>query len=42
MTQLAPVEYASVRAVAGPLIIVDGVDGVGWDEFVDLLSLIHI
>ena len=37
MTDLAPIEFTSVQAVAGPLVVVDGVDGVGWDEFVDVM-----
>ncbi|QRX90234.1 V-type ATP synthase subunit B [Streptomyces noursei] len=28
-----PVEYTSVRELRGPLIVVEGVGGVGWDEF---------
>lgn len=28
----APVEYRSLRAVDDPLVFVDGVEGVGWDE----------
>jgi V/A-type H+-transporting ATPase subunit B len=32
----APVEYASVASVQGPLIVVEGVGGVGWDEVVDV------
>jgi V/A-type H+-transporting ATPase subunit B len=34
MTLIAPVEYASVSAVRGPLLVVQGVEGVGWDEVV--------
>ena len=32
MTVRAPVEYSSVASVRGPLLVVEGVDGVGWDE----------
>ncbi|MFE3650658.1 V-type ATP synthase subunit B [Streptomyces sp. NPDC059152] len=28
-----PVEYTSVRELRGPLVVVTGVSGVGWDEF---------
>ncbi|NBM18826.1 V-type ATP synthase subunit B [Streptomyces sp. GC420] len=28
------VEYTAARELRGPLAIIDGVDGVGWDEFV--------
>jgi V/A-type H+-transporting ATPase subunit B len=28
------VEYTSVRELRGPLAVVDGISGVGWDEFV--------
>lgn len=28
-----PVEYSSVREVRGPLLVLDHVSGVGWDEF---------
>ncbi|HYM96524.1 MAG TPA: hypothetical protein VET26_04430, partial [Candidatus Sulfotelmatobacter sp.] len=27
-----PIEYSSVSSVAGPLLVVKGVEGVGWDE----------
>jgi V/A-type H+-transporting ATPase subunit B len=36
MTLRAPIEYASVSSVKGPLIVVEGVGGVGWDEVVDV------
>ncbi|MGZ4292394.1 MAG: V-type ATP synthase subunit B [Gaiellaceae bacterium] len=36
MTLLAPVEYASVTAAHGPLLVVEGVSGVGWDEVVEV------
>jgi V/A-type H+/Na+-transporting ATPase subunit B len=32
----APVEYHDVRGVHGPLLIVGGVRGVGWDEFAEI------
>ncbi|MGZ6256711.1 MAG: V-type ATP synthase subunit B, partial [Candidatus Limnocylindria bacterium] len=34
MTQLqrAPVEYGTVTSIEGPLIVVRGIEGVGWDE----------
>jgi len=32
----APVEYGSVTWVKGPLLCVEDVDGVGWDEVVEL------
>jgi V/A-type H+/Na+-transporting ATPase subunit B len=32
----APIEYASVTSVKGPLLVVEGVEGVGWDEVVDV------
>lgn len=32
MSNRAPIEYTDVRRVEGPLLVVAGVDGVGWDE----------
>jgi V/A-type H+-transporting ATPase subunit B len=32
----APVEYSDVRSVDGPLLVVSGVSGVGWDEEVEV------
>ena len=32
MSLRAPVEYSSVSSVRGPLLVVQGVEGVGWDE----------
>jgi len=32
----APIEYASATAVRGPLVVVEGVDGVGWDEVAEI------
>ncbi|MGG7569310.1 V-type ATP synthase subunit B [Streptomyces sirii] len=34
MTAWGEVEYTAVRALRGPLAVVEGVSGVGWDEFV--------
>ncbi|MGW7793163.1 V-type ATP synthase subunit B, partial [Streptomyces tricolor] len=33
MTGRTAVEYTGVRGLRGPLVIVEGVSGVGWDEF---------
>ena len=33
MIPAAPVEYSDVRGVNGPLVMVQGVRGVGWDEY---------
>lgn len=33
MTALPQVEYTTVTQVRGPLLVVRGVQGVGWDEF---------
>lgn len=30
---VAPIEYRDLRRIEGPLLLVAGVDGVGWDEF---------
>jgi V/A-type H+-transporting ATPase subunit B len=32
----APVEYRSVNSIRGPLLTVEGVRGVGWDELVEI------
>jgi len=32
MTLTAPIEYSSVGAIRGALLVVEGVEGVGWDE----------
>ncbi len=32
MSLRAPVEYSSVSSARGPLLVVEGVEGVGWDE----------
>ncbi|MGO4757951.1 V-type ATP synthase subunit B, partial [Streptomyces sp. 2MCAF27] len=34
MTSWSEVEYTAVRELRGPLAVVAGVSGVGWDEFV--------
>ncbi|MER6102918.1 V-type ATP synthase subunit B [Streptomyces sp. NPDC001832] len=34
MTAWGEVEYTAVRELRGPLAVVEGVSGVGWDEFV--------
>ncbi|MFY1670253.1 V-type ATP synthase subunit B [Plantactinospora sp. WMMB334] len=34
MTPLPSVEYSTVDSIRGPLVVVRGVTGVGWDEFV--------
>ena len=36
MTRWGVVEYTSVRGMRGPLLVVQGVRGVGWDEYVTL------
>ncbi len=33
MTARAPVEYCGVTELRGPLLVVSGLEGVGWDEF---------
>ncbi|MFI2297937.1 V-type ATP synthase subunit B [Actinacidiphila glaucinigra] len=33
MTARSEVEYTNVRDVHGPLLVVEGTEGVGWDEF---------
>ncbi len=32
MSVRAPVEYASVTSIKGPLLVVEGIEDVGWDE----------
>jgi V/A-type H+-transporting ATPase subunit B len=34
MNTIPPVEYSTIDAIRGPLVVVRGVTGVGWDEFV--------
>jgi V/A-type H+-transporting ATPase subunit B len=36
MTTMPPVEYSTVETIRGPLVVVRGVTGVGWDEFVQV------
>jgi len=36
MTLLAPVEYASVTSARGPLLVVEGVSEVAWDEVAEV------
>ncbi len=37
MSSPAPFEYTDIRRVEGPLLVVAGVDGVGWDEDAEVL-----
>ena len=32
----APIEYTAVSSLRGPLAVVSGVDGVGWDEVAEI------
>jgi V/A-type H+-transporting ATPase subunit B len=32
----APVSYASLASIQGPLVLVEGVEGVGWDELAEI------
>ncbi|MCQ4042734.1 V-type ATP synthase subunit B [Streptantibioticus rubrisoli] len=34
MTAIGEIEYTDVRELRGPLVVIGGVAGVGWDEFV--------
>jgi V/A-type H+-transporting ATPase subunit B len=36
VTGAAPVEYTSVSAVRGPLLMVEGIEAVGWDEVAEV------
>lgn len=36
MTDFGEVEFTDVRELRGPLLVVGGVAGVGWDEFVEI------
>ena len=36
MSSRAPVEYTSIGSIKGPLLCVEEVDGVGWDEVVEI------
>ena len=33
----AVAEFTDVREIAGPLLVLRGVDGVGWDEYATVL-----
>ena len=32
----APIEYSGIRSVLGPLIVIRGTQGVGWDEYAEV------
>ncbi|HXV33919.1 MAG TPA: V-type ATP synthase subunit B [Gaiellaceae bacterium] len=34
----APVSYASLASIQGPLVLVEGVEGVGWDELAEITA----
>jgi V/A-type H+-transporting ATPase subunit B len=36
MTAGVPVEYTGIHSVEGPLLVVQGVEGAGWDEHVEI------
>ena len=36
MSLRAPVEHTAVSAIRGPLLVLEGVEGVGWDEVVEI------
>ncbi|MDH5334516.1 MAG: V-type ATP synthase subunit B, partial [Thermoleophilia bacterium] len=36
MSVRAPVEYAGLTSIKGPLVCVEGVGGVGWDEVAEI------
>jgi len=36
MSGRAPIEYASVTSIKGPLLVVEGVRDIGWDEVVEV------
>jgi V/A-type H+-transporting ATPase subunit B len=36
MTLRAPIEYASASSVRGPLLVIEGVEDVGWDEVAEI------
>jgi V/A-type H+/Na+-transporting ATPase subunit B len=38
MTRWARREYTGIAELRGPLLVVRGVDGVGWDEFAEILT----
>jgi V/A-type H+-transporting ATPase subunit B len=37
MSSHLPIDYTDIRRVEGPLLVVAGVDGVGWDEDAEIL-----
>ncbi|MFF8991260.1 V-type ATP synthase subunit B [Streptomyces sp. NPDC014983] len=37
LTGPAPIEFTGVRELRGPLVVVEGVSGVGWDEFATIV-----
>ncbi|MFE0512722.1 V-type ATP synthase subunit B [Streptomyces sp. NPDC058964] len=37
MSGVTGIEYTGVRELRGPLVVVEGVSGVGWDEFATIL-----
>ncbi|MDF3293293.1 V-type ATP synthase subunit B [Streptomyces silvisoli] len=37
MTAIGEIEYTQVRELRGPLVVIGGVAGVGWDEFVRIV-----
>jgi V/A-type H+-transporting ATPase subunit B len=37
MSDLADIEYTDIRELRGPLVVVEGVSGVGWDEFATIV-----
>jgi V/A-type H+-transporting ATPase subunit B len=36
VTRRAPVEYSSLTSIRGPLVVVEGVEDVGWDEVAEI------
>jgi V/A-type H+-transporting ATPase subunit B len=36
MTGRAPVEYSELAAIRGPLVVVEGIEDVGWDEVAEI------
>jgi V/A-type H+/Na+-transporting ATPase subunit B len=36
VSQRAPIEYAGVRSARGPLLVIEQVDGIGWDEVAEI------
>lgn len=31
-----PIEYSTVSAIRGPLLVIEGINGVGWNEVVEV------